>query len=143
MIVVAVITLLAAIMIPNVLRARLNSNEAAVKGNLRAIGNAAESFRGSANPPLYPLNIAVMVMAVPAYLDSSWLNVNQRQGYTYVYLIGVAGRTTFSVGARPVTQNITGVNSYCIDQTGIIRRYPPGRNPQNIGGCPAFGGMPI
>ena len=47
MIVVAIIGLLAAIAIPNLLRARLNANESAAKGSLRTISTAMESYRAA------------------------------------------------------------------------------------------------
>ena len=49
MIVVAIIGLLAAIAIPNLLRARLNANEGAMKTDLRAFSSGNESFRAAQN----------------------------------------------------------------------------------------------
>ena len=58
MIVVAIIGLLAAIAIPNLLRARLNANESAVKSDLRTFSSSNESFRAAQNPPVYAAAIA-------------------------------------------------------------------------------------
>ena len=44
MIVVAIIAVLAAIAIPNLLRARMTSNDALAKATLRAMSTAAESY---------------------------------------------------------------------------------------------------
>src|SRR3989338_5142185 len=49
MIVVAIIALLAAIAIPNVLRGRTSANEAASIGNLRALVSSLEMFRSVNN----------------------------------------------------------------------------------------------
>ena len=53
MIVVAIIALLAAIAIPNLLRAKMTSNDALAKATLRAMSTAAESY-GTANNGNYP-----------------------------------------------------------------------------------------
>ena len=47
MIVVAIIALLAAIAIPNLLRARHNANESAAIGSMRTFSSALESFRAA------------------------------------------------------------------------------------------------
>ena len=55
MIVVAIIALLAAIAIPNVLRGRTSANEAAAVGNLRALVSSLEMYRSvnSAYPDVF------------------------------------------------------------------------------------------
>ena len=72
MIVVAIIGLLAAIAIPNLLRARLNANEGSVKADLRTVSSAAESYRAAQAAPAYPTTLAMMTGATPAYLDTSF-----------------------------------------------------------------------
>jgi len=121
MIVVAIIGLLAAIAIPNLLRARLNANEGAMKTDLRAFSSAAESFRSAQNPPQYAANIAALTGATPAYLDGTWTAAGGKHGFTLAYAGGGAGTpNTYSVLAVPVTANQTAINTYCIDQTGVI-----------------------
>ena len=71
MIVVAIIGLLAAIAIPNLLRSRLNANEGAMKLDMRAFGTANEAFRAGQNPQAYAASIAAMQTA-PAYVDATW-----------------------------------------------------------------------
>ena len=90
MIVVAIIGLLAAIAIPNLLRARLNANEGAMKTDLRAFSSASESFRAAQNPPAYAANIAALSGANPAYIDVSW-NANPKHGFNLTYAGGVGG----------------------------------------------------
>ena len=117
MIVVAIIGLLAAIAIPNLMRARLNANEGAIKSDLRTLSSSAESFRAAQNPPTYPANIAALVAAVPQYLDASWNLAAGKHGYT-ITLTGL--QNTFGAVAVPVGQGTTGVNTYCVDHTGVI-----------------------
>ncbi|HDN86584.1 MAG TPA: type II secretion system protein, partial [Candidatus Omnitrophica bacterium] len=49
MIVVAIIALLAAIAIPNLLRARITANESAAQANLRTISTALENYAAANN----------------------------------------------------------------------------------------------
>ena len=65
MIVVAIIALLAAIAIPNVLRGRTTANESAAIGNLRALISSLEMAR-SVNQ-VYPLDVAANTWLVAMY----------------------------------------------------------------------------
>ena len=120
MIVVAIIGLLAAIAIPNLLRSRLSANEGAMKLDLRAFGTANEAFRAAQNPPAYAGNIAAL-QAAPAYVDATWGTAAGKHGFLQAYAGGGAGNaSTYSLLATPVTAGVTAVNSYCIDQSGVI-----------------------
>ncbi len=115
MIVVAIIGLLAAIAIPNLLRARLNANEGAVKADLRTVSSAAESYRAAQASPAYPTALSNMTGATPAYLDSSFTAA--KHGYAFTY----AGTTnSYSMYASPSTVGTTGNNYYCVDHTGVL-----------------------
>ena len=115
MIVVAIIGLLAAIAIPNLLRARLNANEGAVKADLRTFSSAAESYRAAQASPTYPTAITNMTTATPAYIDTSFTAT--KHGYNFTY----AGTTnTYSMYAVPATVGTTGNNYYCVDHTGVL-----------------------
>ena len=121
MIVVAIIGLLAAIAIPNLLRARLNANEGAMKTDLRAFSSGNESFRAAQNPNAYAGSVAALVTSTPAYLDGTWTQAGGKHGFNLTYAGGGAGTpNTFSMLADPVTANQTAVNTYCVDQTGVI-----------------------
>lgn len=123
-IVISVIALLASIGIPYLLRVRVNSNETAAVGNLRTLSNGVESYRSAQNPPSYPENLDTLISATPPYLDSSWSNA-EKQGYVYTYSVAANG-ATFSTVANPQVAGVSGINSYCIDQTGILRKYSSG-----------------
>ena len=115
MIVVAIIGLLAAIAIPNLLRARLNANEGAVKADLRTFSSASESYRSAQATPSYATALSDLTGATPAYVDSSFGAA--KHGYNFTFL----GTTnTYSMIASPVTANTTGVNVYCVDNTGVL-----------------------
>lgn len=138
MVVIALIIVIAALAIPVSLRARLQSNETAAIGNLRTISSAAEAFRSATNPSAYPASFAAMASAVPPYLDSAWNTSNERQGYIYGFSAAANG-DTFSATAAPRTLNVSGANSYCVDQTGVIRRYSRGGAVGGASGCNTSG----
>ncbi|OGW85491.1 MAG: hypothetical protein A3C35_05915 [Omnitrophica bacterium RIFCSPHIGHO2_02_FULL_46_11] len=122
MIVVAIIGLLAAIAIPNLLRARINSNESAVQGDLRAFSTAAESFRAAAQPPSYAANFAALTTAAPAYLDATWIDNAVKHGHTIAYAAGAAANGVISTYTLTGTARANEANNgYCIDHTGVLR----------------------
>jgi prepilin-type N-terminal cleavage/methylation domain-containing protein len=115
MIVVAIIILLAAIAIPNLLRARLNANESAAVGAMKTIVSAAISFRSVNNA--YPTQLSNLSSVTPEYIDDV-LGGGAKQGYNF-WLAGSAN--TFTVNAKPQTYQTTGVRSFFADESGVIR----------------------
>ena len=139
MIVVAIIGLLAAIAIPNLLRSRLNANEGAMKTDLRAFSSASESFRAAQNPPIYAASVAALTGSTPAYIDASW-GVNPKHGFTLAYL---SANNSFSMLAAPEVANQTAVNTYCVDQTGVIVGSVNGLGAPNAAAAGCAGGQAI
>ena len=134
MIVVAIIALLAAIAIPNLLRARLNANEAAAQSTLKTISTACESYRAAQTVPSYDpaANCANMIAAVPPYVDGGIFAATGRQGYifTYVGLNTVGGVTQqYVASAEPITDNVTGARVFSINETGVLRAGAVGTAP--------------
>jgi len=120
MIVVAIIGLLAAIAIPNLLRARVNSNEGAAKKTMSTYVSAIESFRQAQVPPSYPATLAALGAAVPPYVDTRLAaDPATRQGYIYTYVFGNANQYTLT--AAPQVANVTGTATYFNDEDGILR----------------------
>ncbi len=120
MIVVAIIALLAAIAIPNLLRARVNANESAAQATLRTMSTAAESF-GAANNGNYPGNVAALTTAVPPYLNEDYTLYtagNPRQGYDFHdATFGVTGYTFKATPANATS----GTRSFTICTGGVLR----------------------
>ncbi len=117
MIVVAIIVLLAAIAIPNLLRARVNANQSAAVAGLHTVSTAAQSYRGA--NPTYPLALGSMGAAeqTPPYIDNV-LAGGAKQGYDFV----LAGATnSFTAVATPTTFGSTGTRSFFVDTSGVIR----------------------
>lgn len=116
-IVVCIIGLLAVIAAPNFLRMRLNANENLIRADLRAFSTANESYRALQNPPTYAPGIATLRNL--NYIDNTWLNPGNKHGYNFNYQTGAAA-VTYALEAMPLTQDVTGTNSYCVDQSGVI-----------------------
>ncbi|MDP2911786.1 MAG: type II secretion system protein [Candidatus Omnitrophota bacterium] len=123
MIVVAIISLLAAIAIPNLLRARHNANEAAGIAALRTISTACESYRAAQTPPAYPVNLAALSTAVPAYIDSGLAGATAagtaKQGYFFTY--AQVNANQFTCLASPAASGTTGTRIFFVDESGVIR----------------------
>ncbi len=131
MIVVAIIALLAAIAIPNVLRGRTSANEAACIGNLRALVSSLEMFRSvnqsSPNVGGGQTWIGTMFPAgAPAFSPPSFnlaleAAVQLVQGYNYRYTDGPTAGQGYNLLATPSTVGTTGTRSFFASETGVPR----------------------
>jgi len=125
MIVVAIIALLAAIAIPNLLRARHNANEAAAIAAVRTISTACESFRAAQTPTSYPADLAALSAAVPPYIDAALAGATTaetaRQGYFYTYAQVAGGANQYTCTAAPAVSGTTGTRVFFVDESGVIR----------------------
>ena len=117
MIVVAIIALLAAIAIPNLLRARHNANEAAAVASLRTLSTAEESYRAAQNPLTYG-TLAQLGAATPAYIDAT-LAAGAKQGYNFAMTAGPTANV-YTITAEPQVPNQTGTREFSVDQTGVV-----------------------
>ena len=117
MIVVAIIILLAAIAIPNLLRARLNANEAAAIGALRTLSTACESYRAAQTTPAYPDALTTLSGATPPYIDST-LCGGAKQGYNFTYTR--SSNNQYTIVASPATPGVTGNRTFTLGEQGVI-----------------------
>jgi prepilin-type N-terminal cleavage/methylation domain-containing protein len=117
MIVVAIIALLAAIAIPNLLRARLQANESAAQAALKTIATAEITWR-SANPDYAQLD--ALGSATPPYIDDV-LAAGTKNGYTFTLPAPTSGSDAFVCNATPVSGGVSGVRSFCITEDGVVR----------------------
>ncbi len=132
MIVVAIIALLAAVAIPNVLRGRTTSNESAAVGNMRALVASAEMFRSVNNvypdtntwlASMYGANCAAATVPVPDFGPPSFcvaMAASAVQGFNYTYAGAAAPAQTYTIFAVPATLNTTGTRSFFASETGLI-----------------------
>jgi len=135
MIVVAIIALLAAIAIPNVLRGRTSANESAAIGNVHALITGLEMYRSVNNS--YPgpndaaFTSAMYTVPTPDFGPPSFAAGMAVQGYTYTFTSTQAGGGACTTAAGDcalytlsgVATNLgnTGVRSFVGDETGQIR----------------------
>ncbi len=139
LIVVAIILIIAAIAIPNLLRSRMAANEASAVGSLRTINTAEVTFSTTYNSvgfgSLTALGGAVGTCANPtgatstgACLIDSVLAAGQKSGYNFTItnLTGVPVVVTYTATALPVVIGQSGQRGFCTDQSGVIRANPAG-----------------
>ena len=117
MIVVAIIALLAAIAIPNLLRAKMTSNDALAKATLRAMSTAAESY-GSSNNGNFPGDETSLTGATPPFLNTAYCAKSPIAGYSY----NCAAMSTsgYTIVATPVNVGSTGSTSETITTGGVL-----------------------
>ena len=115
MIVVAIIALLAAIAIPNLLRARTSANEALAKSTLRTLSTASETY-ATANNGNYPTSITDLTGANPPYINSEFVNTTVA-GYAYTATSWLVGSYTFVASPTSVQ---AGSSTFTITTGGIL-----------------------
>jgi len=125
LIVVAIILIIAAIAIPNLLRSRIAANEASAVGSIRTI-NTAEVTYASTYPDvgfavLASLGGAGGTSANAGLLDSV-LASGTKSGYSFVVanLSSTVPVTTYTVNGDPLNSQ-TGQRHFFSDQSGVIR----------------------
>ena len=126
MIVVAIIAIIAAIAIPNLLRSRMAANEAAAIGALRTLSSAQENYRNNSGTNLYG-TLAQLSGATPPYIDSA-LGAGISRGYT-VAIVGTPDANAYVATAVPNSVGTTGNRGFFIDQSGVIRFTTNGTAP--------------
>jgi type IV pilus assembly protein PilA len=140
LIVVAIILIIAAIAIPNLMRSRMAANESSAVGSLRTINTAQVTYSttyGVGYATLLQLGGPDPCTAAPATacLIDSVLSRGIKSGYTITSVPVAGGGTpanpfvTFESGAQPVAPGQSGQSSFCSDQSGVIRRDPAGTPP--------------
>jgi type IV pilus assembly protein PilA len=143
LIVIAIILILAAIVIPNLLHARLAANESSAAGSLRAIASAEIAYYdaypsigyantlpdlGGANPCTPSPTSACMLDSV---LSAAIPGTSGKSGYQFL-ATGIAGggfNSNYVAGATPIVYAITGNRNLCSTSEQILRMQNPGGGP--------------
>lgn len=113
MITVAIIALLCAIAIPNLMRAKLNSNQASAQATLKAIANALETY--AITNGVYPAQMTSLIGAAPPYLNKDYFS-GTFNGYNFSPTVT---DYAYLVTALPVSSS-TGTVSYSITTGGVL-----------------------
>ena len=131
LIVVAIILIIAAIAIPNLLRSRIAANEASAAGSIRTIVTAETAYfstYGVGYGTLAQLGGAVpcAAAAANACLIDPVLAGGAKSGYTVAAAPLGAGGTAYVTSAIPQQPQVSGVSTFCSDETGVVRKDPTG-----------------
>ena len=120
--IIPIFALLAAIAIPNLLRARLSANEALAMATLRSINAAAQTYETVNHH--YPENFSVLTYADPPYLAKDY-SLEVTSGYKY-QIPATLDQNTFFATAVPEKKGTSGSRSFCVDDQGVLRGDPDG-----------------
>jgi len=146
LIVVAIILIIAAIAIPNLLRARMAANEASAVGSTRTI-NTGEVTYNSTYPTIGyspnllslggPANAACTPSSTSACLIDNVLSSGQKSGYNFIANSVAGGPPTVSylAAATPATLNQTGTRSFCSSEDAVVRVQPTGAAVTSVATC--------
>jgi type IV pilus assembly protein PilA len=129
LIVVAIILIIAAIAIPNLLRSRMAANEASAVGSIRTINTSAVTYSTTYPNAGFPATLASLGGATPCTATStnSCLLDQVLAGGTksgYIFALTTDGNTPsvgYSITGTPVSVGTTGQRMFFSDQSGVIR----------------------
>ena len=115
----AIIAVIAAIAIPNLLRSRISANESAAIGALRTLASAQTQYH-AAN---YQYAAAIGDLHDAADIAAQYIDANLATGTKSGYLFAVTAaspRVEWSASADPEVSGSSGVRSFTVDQSGVI-----------------------
>jgi prepilin-type N-terminal cleavage/methylation domain-containing protein len=128
LIVVAIILIIAAIAIPNLLRARIAANEASAVSSMRTMNTACITYNTSYGA--YPTSLTNLAPipsgTTPSSTSADLLDATltsspfQKSGYTFTFGDTGGAGTVYTINGDPITLNTTGVRQFYTDQTGVI-----------------------
>ena len=134
LIVVAIILIIAAIAIPNLMRARIAANESASTSQLRTLNTAEASYviaypftgygtldhLGGAAPCTPSATTACLI-------DQSFASNYAGKGKNgYTFAVVLPNGAQYVATATPITLGITGTNSFCSTEDAVVRKDPAG-----------------
>lgn len=144
LIVVAIILIIAAIAIPNLMHARMAANESSAVGSVRTVTTGEITYQSTYPtvgyaPALVNLGGPLGVACVPSQnsaclIDSVLANNGNppgsgKSGYRFISGTGtVAGGVNigYTIQAAPITINQTGIRAFCAEEDAVIRIDPAG-----------------
>jgi type IV pilus assembly protein PilA len=144
LIVVAIILIIAAIAIPNLIRSRMAANEASAAATLRTLNTSeilySTSYGGFSpnlvdlGPPAGGCPTTYIPVATAACLVDPVLAKDpiQKNGYTVTYTPAGAPPSTYTIVALPNAVGSTGQRAFCTNQSVVID--------QNAGGTSCVAG---
>ena len=130
LIVVAIILIIAAIAIPNLLRSKMAANEASAVGSLRTLNTSSVEY--STEYGGYPSSLAVLGPVASGTAASSGLAdmidsvlvTGIKSGYSFTWSTGTVSNgnyLNYAITAQPTSPGTTGQRYFYTDQSGVIR----------------------
>jgi type IV pilus assembly protein PilA len=148
LIVVAIILIIAAIAIPNLLQARLAANESSAAGSIHAITSAEITYFNTYATDGYATNLGFLGGPIPCtptsstacLIDNFLANAIPggpgKSGYYFLATGIIDGGATYNdayvIGAAPITVHQTGNRDFCSVNDGVLRSQMG-----NVGDAPA------
>jgi type IV pilus assembly protein PilA len=144
LIVVAIILIIAAIAIPNLLRARMAANESSAVASVRTTNTGEVTYNSTYPtvgfaPALSNLGGALGVACVPStttacLIDSVLANDGNpansgKSGYQFSTGAGTQAGSVYvgyTILATPITINQTGIRGFCAEEDAVVRVDPAG-----------------
>jgi type IV pilus assembly protein PilA len=149
LIVVAIILIIAAIAIPNLLRARMAANESAAASSIRTINTAQVSYITAYPQTGYGVALSNLAGASPCtaapatacLIDNNLATATAAPGKSgYMYnMVGTA--STYYVAGMPVTLNSTGTKVFCSVEDAVVRVNPNSNADPGYAGCQGLLGI--
>lgn len=120
---IPIILIIAAIAIPNLLRARMAANEASAVSSVRTLLQAEVMYSQNHADSGFTCNLSDL--ASSGIIEGT-LASGEKSGYRFELRnctgeAGSAAATKIQIVASPVTHNTTGVRAFCTDEQGVIR----------------------
>jgi type IV pilus assembly protein PilA len=123
LIVVAIIGIIAAIAIPNLLASRRAANEGSAQQSMRTLSSSEATYQATNGNGAYAL-----LPALGGFnLVDSVLSGGSKSGYTFEIALTAPSTTaaaTFDASAKPaITSGVsqTGTRRFCIDESGVLK----------------------
>jgi prepilin-type N-terminal cleavage/methylation domain-containing protein len=152
LIVVAIILIIAAIAIPNLLRARMAANESAAASSIRTINTAEVSYLTAYPQTGYAAALANLGGASPCTaavataclidnnLATATTAATAKSGYIFAATVG-ASPNQYEAAGWPVTLNSSGTKTYCAVEDAVLRFSPGTAADPGYAGCQALLGI--
>jgi len=144
LIVVAIILIIAAIAIPNLLRARMAANESSAVASIRTVTTGEVTYQTAYPTVGYApalanlggaLNVACAPTSATACVIDSVLSLNGnpagsgKSGYSFTTGTGTIVSSVnvgYTIGAVPLSINQTGIRGFCAEEDAVVRVDPAG-----------------
>jgi len=144
LIVVAVILVIAAIAVPNLLRAKIAANESSAGASMRTLATAELTYRlsyptvGYADLPTLGGPAVCTPSSATACIIDATLSAGNKSGYTFAATPSSSGggvMDQYLLTAVPLSINVTGTKAFCEIEDHVIMYITPATVPANRAVC--------